>query len=37
VKAILKKLDVNSQMAAVAVYQGVLTDSTDMDAMAAPG
>jgi DNA-binding NarL/FixJ family response regulator len=28
VKAILKKLDVNSQMAAVAVYEDVLTDST---------
>lgn len=28
VKAILKKLDVNSQMAAVAVYENVLTDST---------
>jgi DNA-binding NarL/FixJ family response regulator len=28
VKAILKKLDVNSQMAAVAVYQNLRTDST---------
>jgi len=28
VKAILKKLDVNSQMAAVAAYENVLTDST---------
>jgi DNA-binding NarL/FixJ family response regulator len=28
VKAILKKLDVNSQMAAVAVYENVVTDST---------
>ena len=30
VKAILKKLDVNSQMAAVAAYESVLTDSTEM-------
>jgi DNA-binding NarL/FixJ family response regulator len=32
VKAILKKLEVNSQMAAVAVYEDVLTDSTIVDA-----
>lgn len=31
VKAILKKLDVNSQMAAVAAYEDVLTDSTLAD------
>ena len=31
VKAILKKLDVNSQMAAVAAYEHVVTDSTYAD------
>ena len=29
VKAILKKLDVKTQMAAVAAYEDLLTDSTD--------